>query len=327
MLKLVRACLVTGIMLGAAYGATAQTYPDRPVKLVIAFVPGGATDTFARQISNDLGDALGQPIVIENRPGANGYLAWNYVAGADPDGYTLMFAENALAISQALYKRSQSPFDPVKQFDAVAGLATSPSALILNNSVPANSVAELVKLAKNTPQKMNFASAGIGSVSHLSFEVLRVSAGFDAVHVPYKGGGHAINDVLAGHVPMTLTSVQAAYSLIERGKVKGLAVTGRKRSAILPNVPTLAESGIKTDEVELGFWFGIYGPAGLPAPVKAKLDTAVQKVMNNPAVRERLAKLAIEPNYLPGPALKAKLESEITNWTKFIDAHNIKPGQ
>lgn len=310
-----------------AFGVKAQTYPDRPVKLVIAFVPGGATDTFARKISNDLGEALGQSIVIENRPGANGYLAWNYVAAADPDGYTLMFAENALAISQALYKKSQSPFDPLKQYDAIAGLATSPSALIVNNNLPVNSVAELIKLAKNTPQKLNFASAGIGSVSHLSFEVFRVAAGFDAVHVPYKGGGQAINDVLAGHVPMTLTSVQAVYGLIEGGKVKGLAVTGHKRFANLPNVPTFEEAGVKIDEVELGFWFGIYGPAGMPAPVKAKIDAAVQKVMNNPAVRERLTQLAIQPNYLPAPALRAKLQSEIANWTKFIDTHNIKPGQ
>ena len=312
---------------GAAFGVKAQTYPDRPVKLVIAFVPGGATDTFARKISNDLSEALGQSIVIENRPGANGYLAWNYVAGADPDGYTLMFAENALAISQALYKKSQSPFDPLKQYDAIAGLATSPSALIVSNNLPVNSVAELIKLAKSTPQKLNFASAGIGSVSHLSFEVFRVAAGFDAVHVPYKGGGQAINDVLAGHVPMTLTSVQAVYGLIEGGKVKGLAVTGHKRFANLPNVPTLEEAGVKIEEVELGFWFGIYGPAGMPEPVKAKIDAAVQKVMNNPAVRERLTQLAIQPNYLPAPALKAKLQSEIANWTKFIDAHNIKPGQ
>jgi tripartite-type tricarboxylate transporter receptor subunit TctC len=324
MLQLVRWGLAACAMLGAAFSAQAQTYPDRPVKLVIAFVPGGATDTFARQISNDLAEALGQPVIIENRPGANGYLAWNYVAGADPDGYTLMFAENALAISQALYKKAQSSFDPVKQFDAIAGLATSPSALILSNNVPANSVAELVALAKSTPQKMNFASAGIGSVSHLSFEVFRVGAGFEAVHVPYKGGGQAVNDVIAGHVPMTLTSVQVVRGLIESGKVKGLAVTGRKRSVVLPNVPTLAEAGIKTDEVELGFWFGIYGPAGLPEPVKAKLDAAAQKVMNNPAVRERLAKLAIEPAYLPGPALKTKLQNEIVNWTKFIDAHHIK---
>jgi tripartite-type tricarboxylate transporter receptor subunit TctC len=325
MLRLARWGLSAFVLVGTVFAAQAQTYPDRPVRLVIAFVPGGATDTFARQISNELGEALGQPIVIENRPGANGYLAWNFVAGADPDGYTLMFAENALAISQALYKKSQSNFDPVKQYDAIAGLATSPSALILNNSVPANSIAELVKLAKSTPQKMNFASAGIGSVSHLSFEVFMAGAGFEAVHVPYKGGGQAVNDVIAGHVPMTLTSVQVVRGLIDGGKVKGLAVTGHKRSAVLPNVPTFEEAGIRTDEVELGFWFGIFGPAGTPEPVKAKLDAAIQKVLANPAVRARLADRSIEPNYTPASVLKAKLVSEIVNWTKFIDAHHIKP--
>jgi tripartite-type tricarboxylate transporter receptor subunit TctC len=324
MLPLIGRLFLTCALIGAMATARAQTYPDRPVKLVIAFVPGGATDTFARQISNDLAEALGQPVVIENRPGANGYLAWNYVASADPDGYTLMFAENALAISQALYKKAQSSFDPVKQYDAIAGMATSPSALIVNNNVPVNSVAELVQLAKSTPQRMNFASAGIGSVSHLSFEVFRVGAGFDAVHVPYKGGGQAVNDVIAGHVPMTLTSVQVVRGLIESGKVKGLAVTGRKRSIVLPNVPTLNEVGIKTDEVELGFWFGLFAPKGTSGAAKAKLDKAVQTVMANPAVRERLAKLAIEPNYEPADVLKAKLEREIQNWAKFIDAHHIK---
>jgi tripartite-type tricarboxylate transporter receptor subunit TctC len=324
MLQFVRWGLAACAVLGATFAAQAQNYPDRPIKVVIAFVPGGATDTFARQISNDLSEALGQPIIIENRPGANGYLAWNFVASADPDGYTLMFAENALAISQALYKRSQSSFDPVKQFDAIAGLATSPSALILSNNVPANTVAELVTLAKNTPQKMNFASAGIGSVSHLSFEVFRVGAGFEGVHVPYKGGGQAVNDVIAGHVPMTLTSVQVVRGLIETGKVKGLVVTGKKRSVVLPNVPTIPEAGVTTDDVALGFWFGIFAPTGVPEPVKAKLDAAAQKIMSNPAVRERLAKLAIEPDYLPAPVLKTKLQTEIANWTKFIDAHHIK---
>jgi tripartite-type tricarboxylate transporter receptor subunit TctC len=328
MLQLVRWGLASYAMLGAIFGAAfsvqAQNYPDRPIRLIVAFVPGGATDTLARQLSNDLGDALGQPIVIENKPGANGYIAWNFVASSDPDGYTLLLAENALGISQALYKKTQSTFDPVKQYDAIAGLASSPSVLVVSNNVPVNNVAELVALAKSTPQKMNFASAGIGSVAHLSFEVFRVGAGFDAVHVPYKGGGQAINDVIAGHVPMAMTSIQVARGLVEGGRIKGLAVTSKKRAAVLPNVPTLPEAGVKTDDVALGFWFGIFGPAGIPEPVKAKLDKAVQTVLNNPAVRERLAKLAIEPEYLPAPALKTKLQNEIVNWTKFIDTHHIK---
>jgi tripartite-type tricarboxylate transporter receptor subunit TctC len=305
--------------------AVAQAaYPDRPIHLVVAFVPGGATDTFARQIQNDLAAALGQPVVIENRPGAGGYLAWNHVASSDPDGYTLMLAENALAISQALYKKSKSDFDPVTQYDAVAGLAVSPSALIVANSVPANSVNELVAYSKTVPQKMNYASAGIGSVSHLNFEVFKDKIGMDAVHVPYKGGGQAIGDVVAGHVPMTITSVQASKGLVESGKVKALAVTSLTRSPAMPNVPTMQEAGVSPADVELRFWFALFGPKGLPEPVKARLSDAVAKVMGDPAVRDRLAKLDITPDLVPGPAMHRKLDAEIKNWTRFIDAKGIK---
>jgi tripartite-type tricarboxylate transporter receptor subunit TctC len=305
--------------------AVAQAaYPDRPIHLVVAFVPGGATDTFARQIQNDLAAALGQPVVIENRPGAGGYLAWNHVASSDPDGYTLMLAENALAISQALYKKSKSDFDPVTQYDAVAGLAVSPSALIVANSVPANSVNELVAYSKTVPQKMNYASAGIGSVSHLNFEVFKDKIGMDAVHVPYKGGGQAIGDVVAGHVPTTITSVQASKGLVESGKVKALAVTSLTRSPAMPNVLTMQEAGVSPADVELRFWFALFGPKGLPEPIKARLSDAVAKVMGDPAVRDRLAKLDITPDLVPGPAMHRKLDAEIKNWTRFIDAKGIK---
>ena len=201
------------------------SYPDRPIRLVVAFVAGGATDTLARQISNDLKEALGQTIVVENRPGANGYLAWNHVASSEPDGYTLLLAENALAISQALHKKATSSFDPLTQYDAVAAVATSPSALVLAKNVPANTVAELVAYSRTVPQKMNFASAGVGSVSHLNFEVFKDAVGMEAIHIPYKGGGQAIGDVLAGHVPMTISSVQATKGLVDDGKIKALAVT------------------------------------------------------------------------------------------------------
>ena len=193
----------------ASQKAGAETYPSRPVHLVVAFVPGGATDTLARQISNDLKETLGQPVVVENRPGANGYLAWNHVAAAEPDGYTLLLAENALAISQALHKKATSSFDPLTQYDPIAGIATSPSALIVANNIPVRSVAELVAYSRTVPQKMNYASAGVGSVSHLNFEVFKDAVGMEAIHIPYKGGGQAIADVVAGHVPMTITSVQA----------------------------------------------------------------------------------------------------------------------
>jgi len=305
--------------------AFAQNYPNRPVRLVVAFVAGGATDTLARQISNDLKEALGQAVVVENRPGANGYLAWNHVASAEPDGYTLLLAENALAMSQALYKKATSSFDPLTQYDAVATIATSPSALIVAKNIPANTVAELVAYSKTVPGKMNYASAGVGSVSHLNFEVFKDAVGMEAIHIPYKGGGQAIGDVVAGHVPMTITSVQATKSLVEAGNIKALAVTSTARSPAMPHVPTMAEAGVKTADVELRFWFGIFGPKGLPQPIKVKLETAFASVMSDPRTRERLAKLDITPDFAPAEALRARLESEVRNWTKFIDAKGIKP--
>jgi tripartite-type tricarboxylate transporter receptor subunit TctC len=314
-------------MLAATTSAQAQNpsaYPDRPIRLLVAFVPGGATDTLARQISNDLKEALGQSIVVENRPGAGGYIAWNHVATSDPDGYTLLLAENALAISQALYKKSKSNFDPVTQYDAVTGIAVSPSALIVANTLPAKSVAELLSHARQVPQKLNFASAGIGSVSHLNFEVFKDRTGMEAVHIPYKGGGQAIQDVVAGHVPMTISSVQATKGVVESGQVRALAVTGTTRSPAMPDVPTMQEAGVPPVDVELRFWFAIFGPKGLPEPVKAKLARAVATVMGDAAVQARLAKLDIMPDVVAGAALQTKLESEIRNWTRFIDAKGIK---
>jgi len=323
-LQIVRWCWLVCAVAGAPAVAQAQPYPDRPVRLVVAFVAGGATDTLARQISEDVKKALGQAVVVENRPGANGYLAWNHVASSDPDGYTLLLAENALAMSQALHKKATSSFDPLTQYDAVAAVATSPSALVVANTVSANTVAELVAYARTVPQKMNYASAGVGSVSHLNFEVFKDGVGMEAVHVPYKGGGQAIGDVVAGHVPMTITSVQVAKSLVEGGKIKALAVTSPERSPALPNVPTMKEAGVRPADVELRFWFGIFAPKGLPNAVKAKLEQAVSTALADPQLRDRLARLDITPDFAPGSVLRARLENEIKNWTKFIDANGIK---
>jgi len=325
---IVRWCSILCVLMGTSALAQAQgpqSYPDRPIRLVVAFVAGGATDTLARQISNDLKEALGQAVVVENRPGANGYLAWNHVATAEPDGYTLLLAENALGISQALYKKANSTFDPLTQYDAVAAIATSPSALIVANNVPANTVAELVAFSRTVPQKMNYASAGVGSVSHLNFEAFKDGVGMEAVHIPYKGGGQAIGDVVAGHVPMTITSVQATKGLVEGGNVKALAVTSSTRSPAMPKVPTMKEAGVKTADVELRFWFGIFGPKGMPDTVKAKLERVASTVMSDQRVRERLAKLDITPDFAPGRVLRNTLENEIKNWTKFIDQKGIKP--
>lgn len=306
-----------------ASAARAQApFPDRPIRLIVAFTPGGATDVIARQLANDLKETIGQPVVVENRPGANGQIAWTHVAGSDPDGYTLLMAENALAISQGLYRRTN--FDPVRQFDAVCLVATSPLVLVTSKQLKPNTLAQFVAFARNAPGKLSFGSSGIGSVAHLVFEAFMAGAGFEAVHVPYKGGGQAIGDVLAGHIDAMTTSISVAKGLIVQGQVKGLAVTGLERSPVLPDIETLSEGGIKTADVELRFWWGIFGPAGLSEGVKTKLSDAIAAVLADPQMRARLAKLDIDPSYAPAPALQAKLANEITNWSKFIDEHGIR---
>ena len=324
MLEFVRTWSIVAALLGALDSAFAQ-YPDRPVKLVVAFVPGGATDTMARQILGELSETLGQPVLVENRPGANGYLAWNHVAASAPDGYTVLLAENALAMSQALHKKATSSFDPLTQYDAIASVASSPLVLVVANNVKASTVQELIAYSKAGPQKMNYASAGIGSVTHLVMEVFRDGAGMDAMHVPYKGGGQAVADVIAGHIPVTFASTQVAKGLVESGRLKAIAVTSTARSPALPSVPTLKEAGVSHADVDLRFWYGLFGPKGIPDAAKSRLDRAVSSVMSDPKVRERLAKLDIAPDYAPGALLGAKLANEIRNWTAFVDAKNIKP--
>jgi tripartite-type tricarboxylate transporter receptor subunit TctC len=314
--------LVLAFVTTASVAQAQGNFPERPIRLIVAFTPGGATDVLARQIANDLKEAIGQPVVVENRPGANGQIAWTHVATSEPDGYTLLMAENALAISQGLYRHIN--FDPIRQLDAVCLVANAPLVLVTSTKVKANTLAEFIALSKAAPGRLNFSSAGIGSVAHLVFEVFMAGAGIEAVHVPYKGGGQAIGDVIAGHIDAVMAAISVAKGLIEQHQVTGLAVTSPERSPVLPNLPTLRESGVKTADVELSFWWGLFGPAGMPDGVKAKLSGAVAAALASPQLRDRLAKLDIDPTFAPAPVLKAKLANEITNWTKFIDEHGIK---
>ena len=324
-MSLLRCWWVLGVLVAAIPRAEAQStnYPDRPIRLVVAFSPGGATDVFARQIVDNLKEALGQPVIVDNRPGAGGSIAWQYIAGAEPDGYTLLLAENALAMAQGFNRGGG--FDPVKRFDAVAHIAASPLVLVVSNRVQANSVAELIAASRSAGQKISYSSSGVGSVAHLAFEVFKAGAGIDAVHVPYRGGGQSMGEVVAGHIEAIMASIAVAKNLIATNQVKGLAVTSPQRSPVLPNLPTLKEAGVTTADVDLSFWWGIFGPAGMPEAVKVKLDRALVAVMSDPDVRRRLANLEVEPAYAPGDMLKAKLAKEITNWAKFISEHGIKP--
>src|SRR5215212_7006973 len=237
-------CAVVSV-LGIAMSVHAQdasNFPDRGVTLVVAFTPGGATDVLARQLAEPLGKALGQPVVVDNRPGASGYIAWRYVASARPDGYTLLLAENALAINTAL--QTNRTFDPRKQLDPIAAVATSPLVLAANPELGVSTLQDLVKGSKSRAEKMSFSSSGIGSVSHLTFEALAKAAGMEAVHVPFKGGGEAVTAAVGNHVQLTMASVSTSKKLMEAGQLKGIVITDAERSPVVPNLPTVRESGV-----------------------------------------------------------------------------------
>jgi tripartite-type tricarboxylate transporter receptor subunit TctC len=325
MLQFIRLCSVACALVGFPALAHAQaSYPDRPVRFVVAFPPGGATDTFFRAISPELSTALGGSIVIENKGGAGGYIAWQMVAASPNDGYTVLVAENALGINQALFKKHPSGFNPLKDYDAVGAMGNTPLVWTVANKVPANTFKEFVAWSKTVKEKFNYGSAGPGSVSHLVPEVILDGTGMEAVHVTFKGGGPAAQAVAGGHVAVVASSLAVAKVQAEGKLVKNLFVTSKKRTSTLPDVPALPELGYKFADVDLEFWWGLFVPKGVPEPIRAKLEKALQTAMANPAVRERLTKVGTEPSFGTGASLKTKLENEIANWSKFIDAKGIK---
>jgi tripartite-type tricarboxylate transporter receptor subunit TctC len=325
MLHFVRWGSIVCALLGMPALAQAQaTYPDRPIRFVVAFPPGGATDTFFRLISNDLASALGGSIVIENKGGAGGYIAWQMVAASAADGYTVLVAENAIGINQALYKTHPSGFNPLKDYDAVGAMGSTPLVWTVANNVPANTFKEFVVWSKTTKDKFTYGHAGPGSVSHLVPEVILDGTGMQALPVPFKGGGPAAQAVAGGHVAVVASSLPVAKAQVEGKLTKGLFVTSPKRMPALPDVPSITELGYKFAEVDLEFWWGLFVPKGTPEPIRARLEKALQATMANPTVRERLAKVDTDPSFALGPALRVKLENEITNWSKFIDAKDIK---
>jgi len=333
MLRIARWCSLLCLLIGGAATAPSQAqaqgnYPDRPIRFVVAFPPGGATDTFFRQISNDLQAALGQTVVIENKGGAGGFVGWQYVASSAADGYTVLVAENALGINQALFKKHPSGFNPLRDYDAVAAMGSTPLVLTIANNVPPNTFTEFVAWSKTVPQKFNYGSAGLGSVSHLSMEVILDGAGMQAVHVPFKGGGPAAASVAGGQVAAVVSALPVAKAQVEGKLLKAIAVTSPKRAPSMPTVPSLkGDLGVKMAEVDLEFWWGLFVPKGTPAAAKAKLEQAMKATMANPAVRERLMKVDTDPSFAPGAALTVKLENEIKNWSKFIDDKGIKVTQ
>ena len=311
--------LVAGSMLACATGAGAQaTYPNRPITIMIGFSAGGTTDIIARLISDELRKALGQPIVIENRPGAGGNIGAEIVAKAKPDGYTLLMGSvGPLAVNASLYKRM--PYDNLKDLTPITLVAHVPNMLVVNpRTVPAQSFQEFVALVKANPGKYFYASTGSGTTSHLSGVLLNLQAGLDLTHVPYKGAV-ALNDVLSGEsVQCMFATIPSAIQLVRSGKLRALAVTSLQRSGGVPDVPTIAESGFAG--FDASSWFGLVGPAGLPREIALKIQGEVARILKDPVMREKFIQQGADPIGNTPDEFGLYMREETAKWAKIVKA-------
>lgn len=301
--------------------AGAQAFPDHAMKLVVPFPPGGANDIVARVVAPKAGEILGQPIVIENKGGAAGTIGSDLVAKSRADGYTLLMTPVPFVITQTLYPKL--PYDGQKDFAPVALLTRAPFLLATSSSLPLRSLADLVASAKSRPGAVNFSSAGSGSPAHLAGELLRKTAGVDIVHVPYKGGGPAVADMVAGHVTFTLATPAEILPHVAAGKARALAVTTLARSSLAPGTPTVAEAGYPGFEITV--WYGVAAPAGTPAPVVDRLAAAFSAAVASPDIRERLTAMGMEAAYLGPDAFGRFLRAEHDKWAQLVRDSGAKP--
>ncbi|RTZ47992.1 tripartite tricarboxylate transporter substrate binding protein [Candidimonas sp. SYP-B2681] len=298
----------------------AQSYPERPVKLIVPYAPGGSADIAARLISDEWAKALGQPVIIENRSGAGGNIGVDVVSKSKPDGYTVGLQTVSLAINPALYARM--PYDTLKDLVPVGTVATSQHMLVVNNDLPAKSVADLVAAAKAAPGQLLYGSAGSGSTFHMAAELFKSVSKADIGHVPYRGGGPAMLDTIGGHVQMSFPVLSAALPQVQGGKLRALGVTGPKRSPLMPDVPTIAEAGLPAYSFET--WFMVIAPAGTPQAVVDKLNATLNQALALPALKERMIKEAYDPAPSSPTEAKALLVNDLEKWSKLIAANGIK---
>jgi tripartite-type tricarboxylate transporter receptor subunit TctC len=306
--------LAAALVLALSGAGAAQDYPSRPITLVVPYAAGGGNDVMARIVAEKMSKSLGQQIVIENKGGAGGSIATRQVAKAAPDGYTLgLGGTGTLAINPTLYPNVG--YDPRKDFAPVGLIATSALVVLVHPNIEAKSIAELIALAKREPGKLNYASAGSGSGIHLGTELLAHMAGIKLTHIPYKGSSPALTDLLGGHVAIYLSSLPPAISLVKEGKVRALAVTGPKRSAVFPDLPTVAET---LPGYEAVLHYGIVAPAGTPQPIIAKLSAALASALAEPDVRERIAADGAEVMAMTPAEYAADIDAEETKWSKIV---------
>ena len=314
-----RALLTAALALPGG-AAQAQTYPSKPIRLVLPYVPGGIIDTAGRHFALRLSESLGQSVVAENRPGAGGMVGIDVVARSAPDGYTIVLTDPGIVSNPTLQK--DPPYD-LKAVQAVSIVGSSPAVIVASQHLPVKTFAELIAYAKANPGKLNFASAGIGTAPHLAGEMIKLRTGIDMTHVPYRGIGAAYPDVMSGKVQLAFSSIAGAVPFTADNRVRPLATTGSARSAVYPDVPTVAESGLPGFDVDL--WIGIYAPAGLPSAVLAKLNGELKKVLQHPELKAALAKIGVEPRGTTPEEAAAFTRAEFEKWKKVIVEGNIKP--
>jgi tripartite-type tricarboxylate transporter receptor subunit TctC len=316
-------CALVCAIVASAIPALAQTpaFPEKSIRLVVAFPPGGATDVLGRVLAQGLTAELGQTVLVENKGGASGMIGSELVVKSPPDGYTLLFAPSSHATLKELYP--QMPFDPLKDFTPIATVARTPYIMVVHPALEVKTVADLLAMARAKPGSVAYASTGMGTAQHLAGEVLRRTSNTDILHVPYKGSGAVRADLLAGRIQMMFDNVAVMLPYVQRGELKGLAVTSPKRSALVPELPTLRELNLAAAEIE--GWFVVLGPAGVPDAVVQKLNAAINKVLAAPATAEKLATLGAEPLIGKPQDVTTLVAGDRDRWGKVIREGNIKP--
>ena len=298
----------------------AQSYPAKPIRILIGFSPGGGADVVARSLSPQLVETLGQQIVIENRPGANGIIAAELAAKAPPDGYTLLVAPGNYAFAPAM--NAKLPFDMATAFAPVSQLAETPLLVVVHPSLPVKNMQQLIALAKSYPKKLSYASGGIGGSGHLAVELFSTMTQVQAVHVPYKGTGAAITDLIGGQVPLCFCTLPSVFPHVKSGRLRALAVTTARRTASAPDIPTVAEAGVPG--YEMSQWYGLLAPAGTPTPIIERLNSEVGKALKHPELRSRLQSEGAEAVGSSPQEFGAFFKAEIVKWTRIVQSAGMR---
>lgn len=319
---LIRSCcrIAAGVALFAAAGTAGAAWPDKVIRIVVPFAAGGSTDLIARKVAEGLGQRLSANVIVENRPGAGGTVGTEYVARQSADGYTiLMGSVSTHGSAPCVY--SKLPYDAVKDFTPLTVVATIPNVMSVNQSVPANTLQEFVALLKKEPEKYSFASNGQGTSNHLAAELFKTTAGVSMVHVPYRGSGPALIDLVGGQINMMMDVVMTSYPYIKDGKIKALAVTSPQRSTMLPDVPTVAESGYPGYEAMV--WFGMLAPANMPESLRQKLTDGLVQTLHAPAMKAYLEQQGAQVSDVAGPAFGTMIKDEISKWCQVVKQAGI----